>query len=140
MSSKNLKNLEKTRVGSDLPEIGIMGNIPIEYIDSISVPKEKVEIVKKMVGNKQITVLPSDMDIPFYIDDLETYIDFDKLSQRVSEAQKDRENTEKVPNKKMLTVKQIGKATIKALTEDKMKITEMFNRLKNLLKEKGIGK
>lgn len=140
MSSKNLKNLEKTRVGSDLPEIGIMGNIPIEYIDSISVPKEKVEIVKKMVGNKQITVLPYDMDIPFYIDELETYIDFDKLSQRVSEAQKDRENTEKVPNKKMLTVKQIGKATIKALTEDKMKITEMFNRLKNLLKEKGIGK
>ena len=29
MSSKNLKNLEKTRVGSDLPEIGIMGNIQI---------------------------------------------------------------------------------------------------------------
>ena len=66
MSSKNLRQLRTCSVHSDLPEIGIMGNLPLEYINSIAVPEDKVEFVRKLVGDQEIIVLPVAIDEKFY--------------------------------------------------------------------------
>lgn len=59
------------RVHSDVPEIGLRERLPKESIKSISVPSSKVDIVKKMVGEQDIDVLPIDdiEDKFYYIDE-----------------------------------------------------------------------
>ena len=56
----------KTTVYSDVPEIAIKTEFPLELIRVICVPSEKVSYVKKIVPDG-ITVLPmDDMDLKFY--------------------------------------------------------------------------
>lgn len=91
MSSEDLKKLRSCSVSSDCPEMGIVNNIPIEYIKTIAVPKDKVKLVKKMVGDKPIEVLSYDTDIPYYISFFDSYqinYDFSKMSEKILKYQK----------------------------------------------------
>lgn len=66
MSMDSLQDLRTCTIGSDLPEIGIRDNIPVEHIKMLMVPKGKEEIVKKMVGDLSIDVVNIDIEDPFY--------------------------------------------------------------------------
>ena len=56
-SFENMQNLNVTSIQSDISEIGVMGNLPLENIKYLAVPEDKVEFVKKMVGQKNIAVV-----------------------------------------------------------------------------------
>lgn len=71
ISSNSLKELKTCRVLSDLPEVGIIDSIPLEHIKTIAVPEDKVEFVRKLVGNNEIIVTPINIDERFY------YVDYD---------------------------------------------------------------
>ena len=71
ISSNSLKELKTCRVHSDLPEVGIMDSIPLEHIKTIAVPEDKVEFVRKLVGNNEIIVTPISIDEKFYYVDSE---------------------------------------------------------------------
>lgn len=71
LSSTSLSKMKTCHVHSDLPEIGIMHNIPLEHIKIIAVPEDKVEFVRKLVGNNDIIVTPISIDEKFY------YVDSD---------------------------------------------------------------
>ena len=54
-------------VSSDVPEIGVRSCLPNDSIKSICVPTDKVDFVKKMIGDLNIKVLPvDDYDQKFY--------------------------------------------------------------------------
>ena len=71
MSSNKLKQLQTCHISSDIPEIGVMGNIPLECISVIAVPENKVEFVRKLVNNPNIQVTPISIDEKFYYVDSE---------------------------------------------------------------------
>lgn len=76
ISSNDIKKLKTCRVHSDTPEIGIMNNVPLEYIKVIAVPESKVQFVRKLVRDKPITVAPVNIaDRFYYIDDCNFVID-----------------------------------------------------------------
>lgn len=88
MSSNSLSQLKTCRVHSDLPELGILNNIPLEQIKTIAVPEDKVEFVRKIVGNNQIIVTPISIDEKFYYIDSESgeiSFDFEKIKQLAEE-------------------------------------------------------
>lgn len=66
MNPERLKELDFVTVSSDMPEVGVMDNIELGYIDTIIVPKEKVDLVKELVGERPIKVVGMDMEDPFY--------------------------------------------------------------------------
>ena len=57
-TSADILSVLHRNISSDLPEIGVRGEFPSEKIKTILVPESKVDIVKKMVGDKDIMVLP----------------------------------------------------------------------------------
>lgn len=61
-----LDELDAFSIDSDVLEIGIMDHIPLEHIKVLTVPKEKVDYVKKLVGEREIEVVGADMDYSFY--------------------------------------------------------------------------
>lgn len=71
MSSSSLRQMKTCHVHSDLPEVGIMDNIPLEHIKTIAVPEDKVEFVRKLVADKEIIVIPISIDEKFYYVDSE---------------------------------------------------------------------
>lgn len=87
ISSNSLKQLKTCRVHSDLPEVGIMDSIPLEHIKIIAVPEDKVEFVRKLVGDNEIIVSPISIYEKFYYIDSEFgEISFDtKLAEQKKE-------------------------------------------------------
>ena len=71
MSSNSLKHVKTCNVHSDLPEVGIINNIPLEHIKFIGVPEDKVELVRKLIGNSEIIISPISIDEKFYYVDLD---------------------------------------------------------------------
>jgi len=67
MNPEDLKDMETISVFSDISEVGVLNNIPIEYIKTLTVPKEKVQFVEKLIGDIPINVIGMDMEDPFYI-------------------------------------------------------------------------
>jgi len=83
MSSENLNALRTCKVDTILPEIGIVNGVSPEYIKTIAVPEEKVDFVRKLVGNLPITIIPININEKFYYVDLdseELMIDSDKAN------------------------------------------------------------
>ena len=78
ISSDDLRKLGTCRVLSDIPEIGITSNIALENIKFIGVPESKVQFVRKLVGDKSITVASVDLDNKFYYIEDNFYIDDEK--------------------------------------------------------------
>lgn len=69
ISSDSLSQLKTCHVHSDMPEIGIRDNIPLEHIKTIAVPKDKVKFVRKLVraaGQNEIIVTPISIAERFY--------------------------------------------------------------------------
>lgn len=75
MSKSDVNQMRTCIVDSDVPEIGIKGNVPIENIKFIGVPPNKVEFVSKLVDDKSIIVAPIDTGEKFY------YIDIDEMGE-----------------------------------------------------------
>ena len=90
ISSSSLKQLKTCRVHSNLSELGIADNIPLEHIKSIFVPEDKVEFVQKLVGTNNIIVTPIGIDERFYYVDHEfgeIYFDAEKSKQLTEKKQ-----------------------------------------------------
>lgn len=84
ISSDDVKQMKKFRVDSDVTEVGIRENVPLEKIKVILVPETKAQFVRKLVRDKQITVASINMDDKFYyIDDWEFVIDDKKAEEFV---------------------------------------------------------
>lgn len=95
ISSSSLKQIKTCRVHSDLPEIGIMDSLPLEHIKSIAVPEDKVEFVRKLVGDNEIIITPISIDEKFYYVDSEfgeISFDAEKAKQLAEEKQATRTN------------------------------------------------
>lgn len=73
----NKESAEKSRITtirSDVPEVGLKNDLALEDIKAICCPSNKVSFMKKLVGNKNIMVLPLDnMDKSFYYADKDCY-------------------------------------------------------------------
>lgn len=89
MSSSSLSKLKTCNVNSDLPEVGIKDNIPLECIKAIAVPEDKVEFVRKLVDNDEIIVTPISIDERFYnIDSHEGIIVDAEKAKQLAEGKK----------------------------------------------------
>lgn len=66
ISPDSLENLNISSINSDVREVGIKNHVPLEYIKVLTVPKEKVEYVKRLVGDLDIEVVGAEMQDPFY--------------------------------------------------------------------------
>lgn len=94
ISSDSMHQLRRCRVqGSFLPEVGIMNQIPLEHIKSISVPEDKVEFVKKLLGDKKILVNPINLEERFYgVDDLGNVMFSDEMFKQFTERNQNKKN------------------------------------------------
>lgn len=66
VSMENMENIMTLPIMSDISEIGIQENVPLDHIKFLAVPDDKTEFVKKMVGPKNIEVVSMDMQDIFY--------------------------------------------------------------------------
>lgn len=80
VSFEDMNGLRVSGVWSDISEIGVSGNLPVDHIKFLAVPDDKIEFVKKMVGQKDIEVVSMDMRDVFFINDLRTKLNI--LEQR----------------------------------------------------------
>lgn len=65
-SFEDMNGLRVSGVSSDISEIGVNGNLPVDHIKFLAVPVDKVEFVKKMVGQKNIEVVSMDLRDVFF--------------------------------------------------------------------------
>lgn len=68
-SFEDMNGIRFCRVSSDISEIGVCGNLPVDHIKFLAVPDDKIEFVKKMVGQKDIEVVSMDMRDAFLLND-----------------------------------------------------------------------
>lgn len=87
-----LEELMAVSVHSDIPEIGIINHVPLEYIQLLTVPKEKVDFIRKLVGDMHIKVVGADMDDPFYLMDMREKVEY-LMNSKKAEYNKPREYT-----------------------------------------------
>lgn len=66
ISLESMEGIQTIPVKSDLSEIGIVGNVPINHVKFLIVPQDKIEFVRKMIGSKSIEVISMDMKDKFY--------------------------------------------------------------------------
>lgn len=128
ISSDNIKQMRTCNVHSEMPEIGIMNNVPLEFIKFIAVPENKVEFVRKLVNNPQIAVAPIDMNEKFYyIDDLD-FINYDLT--KIEELMKEKEHPETTTFNSE-SVKKLAKGRRKS------KILDIYRKIKDKIKNRG---
>lgn len=60
-SLEDMKDIRVSGIRSDTPEIGVHGNLPVGHVKFLAVPSDKVEFVKKMIGEKEIEVVAMEM-------------------------------------------------------------------------------
>lgn len=123
VSFEDMNGLRVSGVWSDISEIGVSGNLPVDHIKFLAVPDDKIEFVKKMVGQKDIEVVSMDMRDVFFINDLRTKLNI--LEQR-------KENIE--PPK--LPYPTYFKDDVKPLVNERKttKIKEIFEALKTKIR------
>lgn len=128
ISSDDIEQMKTCRVDSEISEIGIMNNVPLEYVKFIAVPKSKVEFVRKLVNNPQITVAPIDMNEKFYyIDDLD-FINYDLT--KIEELMKEKEHPETTTFNSE-SVKKLAKGRRKS------KMLDIYRKIKDKIKNRG---
>ena len=130
-SLEDMKNLRVFGVGSDISEVGVMGKLPIEHIKFLAVPDDKVEFVKKMVGQKEIDVVSMDMKDIFFNNDFKTKLEI---------LEKDKENTDSVEQPYPTYLNEDVKPVVNE--RKKLGIKSFFNTLKerwNSKSDKNIG-
>lgn len=126
ISSDQLNKLQTCYVHSDIPEVGIKNNVPLEYINFIAVPKDKVNFVNKLINTDQITVMPIDLDEKFYSVDID-YFDIEFDSEKAKEVLEKTNNSEQKANFDSESLKNIA-------TERKISgILRIYRKLKEKL-------
>lgn len=122
MNQEGLEGLSECSVDSDLPEIGIQGNVSIDRIKMIAVPKERVEIVKRLVNNENISVVAMDMEEKEYY-----YTGADIVKFR------DEEENQDINGKNQFT-----RDDVKGLAKERKqsRIQSVFNKIKQAFKGK----
>lgn len=64
-------NSGKCIISSDIPEIGVKSNLPVESIKALFVPSDKVDFVKKISSSDTLVLAADDISPKFYfIDDM----------------------------------------------------------------------
>lgn len=66
---RSCNRVKTVPIHSDLAEIGIIGEIPVELIKIAMVPPDKVDFVKKLIGDRGIMVAPMDTSKQFFYSD-----------------------------------------------------------------------
>lgn len=66
-SLEDMSNILVCSIDSDMSEVGVIDNLPLSYIKFLAVPDDKVDFVKKMVGNKNIEIISINTKDFFYI-------------------------------------------------------------------------
>ncbi len=118
-SFEDMNGLKVSGVNSDISEIGVIGNLPVNHIKFLAVPDDKVEFVKKMVGQKNIEVVSMDMKDKFFTKSFKEKLDIleqkDKNEQQIEE-----------------TYPTYSKADIKTVVKKRRtsKIKEIFENIK----------
>lgn len=90
VSLESMEGITAFGVNSDISELGVMGNVPIDNIKFLAVPDDKVEFVKKMVGDKKIEVVSMEIRDRFFA---ETYV----KKMQMLENERDKEDMPQVP-------------------------------------------
>lgn len=84
-SFEDMEGIRISRVISDIPEIGVVGNLPVDHIKFLAVPDDKTEFVRKMLGNRDIEVVSMDMRDEFF---------FENFRQKLDILEQGKDNTE----------------------------------------------
>ena len=119
-SFEDMSDIIVSGVHSDISEIGVIGNLPLNHIKFFAVPDDKTEFVKKMVGEKNIDVVSMDMKDRFSD---ATYIE--KLNMI--------ESVKKNPEPQNPPYPTYSKSDVKPLVTERKtsKIKEIFEALKS---------
>ncbi len=130
ISAENAKKLNTTRIVSDTREIGVVGNIPPEYITFIGVPKSKVNYVRKLVNNDKVKVVAIEPSKRFHYKDSIGHISYnDKKANELLREQKHPDKKFSIEEMKNLTFGRT-KSRIQDITR---KVKELFNKGKDKL-------
>lgn len=82
ISSNDAKQMKKFKIHSDVTEVGIIDNVPLDKIKVIAVSESKVQFVRKLVKDTSINVVPLNMDNRFYyISDIDFVINDKKAEE-----------------------------------------------------------
>lgn len=129
ISSNSLKQLRTCRVQSDLPEVGIMDSVPLEHIKTIAVPEDKVEFVRKLIGDNEIIVTPISIDEKFYYLDSEFgQISFDEEKAKQLAEQKKQVTRTNFNSKEMAGMSKTRKVS---------GIRSIYEKIKETIKNRG---
>lgn len=135
-TTEDIKKSRTSRIHSDLPEIGLMKKLPPENIKSLMVPSEKVKLVKKMVGEQDIEVLPFDgVNDNFYWIDEYGYL---SISEDRYNNLKNRVSSEKPKTFGLDEVKSLAKGL--TLSNIKSRLTEIYQRATTVKEEEYNGR
>lgn len=104
-------------VHSDVPEVGIRNMLPKESISLIGVPSDKVKIVKRLVDNNNIQVVPIDgfEQKFYYFDDYNSFVNIIP------------EKLEEFKNSKGSTKKKFSMEEIRQFVADRFKIIKQMS-------------
>lgn len=118
-SFTDMKGLRFCGVHSDMSEIGVVGNLPLDHIKFLAVPDDKIDFVRKIVGEKEIEVVPMNIRDKFFMSDFRECLNM---------LEQDNENIE-MPKPSYPT---FTKKDVKPLVNErkKSKIKEIFETLK----------
>lgn len=129
MSSNDVKKMQTYKVDSDTTEVGILDNIPLEYIKVIAVPEDKIKFVCKLVNNDKIIVTPIDMNGKFYYID-ESTIEFD--SEKAKELIEGKKQSQSQTTFNNEDVKKLSQSRRKS------RILDIYRKIKEKISNRGI--
>jgi len=127
LSSNATSELRTFSVVSELVELGFQDNIPLQYLEVLVVPKDKVEFVNKLINGSKIQVLSLDLDENFYFKDSLSDFDF-SMSQA---------------SKFSGTSQTFSPESLHKLSSNHRKLSDiykMFGKIQKIFKEFFIGK
>lgn len=125
VSLEEMRDIRVSNVMSDLSEVGVKGSLPTEHIKVIAVPDDKIDFVKKMVGQKDIEVVSMNIRDKFYQSERWELLNI--LEQR-------EEGIEQPKHPEITYSKEEVKTVVKERRTSKIK--EIFSALKNKITKK----
>lgn len=123
-SSDELKKLGVVPIWSDISEIGVKNTLDVNSIKVICVPDDKVNYVKRLVGNRNIKVMGfNGINKRFYASDFSYYLEF--YPTLLEEYKKNIYKKNKFSNEDVRDV---------AFSRTSTKISQIFDKIKRFLK------
>ncbi len=128
ISPNDITKMKTCTVHSDIPEIGIMDNVPLEYIKVIAVPKSKVNFVRKLITDNRIIVTPIDTHEKFY------YMDSFGITfnaEKAKELVKGKEQRDTMPSFNSEKIKKLASGRITSGIQD------IYKKIQEKIKSRG---